>query len=85
MSALSYHGSQSDGDRQQHNAERHHREGRGQDRLGALYTEKRGSDGLYVYLKSLGGHGPLDGKRVNVKKLEQAGTTSAGARLWRSK
>ena len=82
---MSYHTKQSDSNCQQHNADRHHREGRGQDRLGALYKETRGSNGLYVYLKSLGGCGPLDGQCVNVKKLEQAGTTSEGERLWRSK
>ena len=82
---MSYHTEQSDSNWQQHNADRHHREGRGQDRLGALYKETSGSNGHYVYLKSLGGCGPLDGKRVNVKKLEQAGRTSAGEKLWRSK
>ena len=85
MSPPSYHGRQSDADRQNHNAIRHHREGRGQDRSATVYTGKCGSDGLHVYLKSLGDHGPLDGQWVNVKKLEQAGMTSEGKRLWRSK
>ena len=91
-SAPSYRGSQSDDDFQRHNANRHHREGSGQDRLGqqatAMYTDQRDcwrSDGHYYYLKSLGDYGPLDGQWVNAKKLEQAGRTSAGARLWRSK
>ena len=76
---------QTDDDFQRHNANRHHREGSGQDRSGALYIEKSGSGGRYVYLKSFGNYGPLDGQWVNVMKLEGAGTTSAGERLWRSK
>ena len=85
MSPPSYHGRQSDDDRQRHNANRHHREGRGQDRTGAIYTGKNGSDGRYCYLKSLGNYGPLDGQWVNVKNLVQAGTTSGGEKIWRSK
>ena len=94
MSPPSYRGTQSDDDFQRHNANRHHREGSGQDRLGqraaqkdAEYTaidEINGSDGRYCYLKSLGNYGPLDGQWVNVKNLEQAGMTSEGERLWRS-
>lgn len=80
MSPPSYRVRQSDDDFQRHNANRHHHEGRGQDRSGALYTEKGGSGGPYVYLKSLGKYGPLDGQRVNVMKLEGAGTTSEATR-----
>ena len=85
MSPPSYRGRQSDDDFQRHNANRHHREGRGQDRSGALYTEKSGSGGGYVCLKSVGNYGPLDGQWVNVMKLEGAGTTSEGEKLWRRK
>ena len=91
MSSPSYRGRQSDDDFQRHNAHRHHREGSGQDRLGALvapkdaiYTAKDELAGYY-YLKSLGKKGPLDGNLVNVKVLEQVGTTSEGETIWRSK
>ena len=85
MSPPSYHGRQSDDALQRHNANRHHHEGLGQDRSGALYTGKSGSDGAYLYLRSWEKTGPLDGQRVHVKKLEQAGRTSEGGKLWRSK
>ena len=95
MSPPSYRGRQSDDDFQRHNANRHHREGSGQDRLGqraaqkdARYTakdEERRYDGRYCRLESLGTLGPLHGQWVNVEKLERAGTTSAGEKLWRSK
>lgn len=95
MSPPSYRGRQSDDDFQRHNADRHHREGSGQDRLGqqaaqkdAKYTAigaKVDYDGRYYRLESVGKYGPLHGEWANLKKLEQAGTTSGGEQLWRSK
>ena len=94
MSPPSYRDRQTDDDFQRHNANRHHREGSGQDRLGQRaaqkdykYTagyEQRRDDGLYICLKTFGNYGPLNGQWVNVKKLEQAGTY-AGEKIWRSK
>ena len=95
MSLPSYRSRQSDDDFQRHNANRHHREGSGQDRLGqraaqkdAKYTaiaEQWRYDRPYYLLESWANVGALQGQWVNVEKLEQAGTTSAGEKLWRSK
>ena len=84
--STSFQGKQSDNDFQRHNADRHYREGSGQDRLQqqlahkdrpeALYTvagQMTRREGSYYLLRSVGWNGPQSEKWVNVKELIQVG------------
>ena len=73
------HGQQSDDDYQRHNADRHRREGSGQDRFGqkALIDDPHRilymivqRVGDYCVLQSVGKYGPRSGQWVNVMELE---------------
>ena len=83
-SAPSYQSKQSDDDIQRHKADRHHREGSGQDRFGQqavqkeLYIAEMQPDGYNYRLRSYGSYGPRDGQLVRAYEYEEVGTTSRG-------
>lgn len=90
-----YQGRQSDDDFQRHNANRHHREGSGQDRYGQqgvrgdigapLYTvenQKTQGDGRYYRLRSAGSYGSRDGQWVKAKEVRHVDTTIGGEKLF---
>ena len=94
-SSGNYQVKQSDDDLQRHNADRHHREGSGQDRSGqqdhdggaVLYTiesQKTQGDGRYYRLRCVGPYGPRDGQWVKMKEVKHVKTTSRGEKLFRS-
>ena len=69
----------SDNDYQRHDAYRHRREGKGQDRYGQLYEavdQKTQGDGCYYLLRGIGSrsYAHRDGQWVNVKDLKPAET-----------
>ena len=91
-----YQGKQSDDNFQRHNANRHHREGSGQDQFGqqavgedddaVLYTiESQKTQGAECYyrLRCVGPYGPRDGQWVSVKEVEHVKTTTRGEELYR--
>lgn len=95
-SSAIYQGKQSDDDFQRHNANRQHREESGQDRFGqqavgddggaVLYTiecQRRGGDGCFYRLRSVGPIGPRHGQWVKVKEVRHVKTTNMGEELFR--
>ena len=83
---MSFGGKQNDDDFQRHNADRHYRQGSGQDRFRqqavrkdpreVLYTvqgQKTGPGGIYYLLLCVGSSGPRNGQWVNEQELIPVG------------